>query len=136
MRLLVDSSTIYSAIVYTGNVMDLLDLLIEKHTIVLSDYIVEELKRNFKNKLSGKNKNKALKQLKILISNCEIRKKNEYIHYLPQARQMISDKDAPIIACGMLLDIDYLISSDKEFWDVRSEKVTILSPKEAKKILL
>ena len=49
---------------------------------------------------------------------------------------MISDKDSPIIACGMLYDIDYIISSDKEFLNVRSTKVKILSPKEARKKLL
>ena len=49
---------------------------------------------------------------------------------------MISDKDAPIIACGMLPDIDYLISSDKEFWDVQSKEILILSPQDARKQLL
>lgn len=136
MKLLIDSSTIYSALVYSGRVMNLLDILIEKHSIVLSDYIFEELKRNIKNKLSTKNTAKALKQLKNLISNCEIKKKNEYIHNLSKARKLISDKDAPILACGMLPDIDHLISSDKEFWDVYTSEISILSPKEAREKLL
>ena len=136
MRLLVDSSTIYSAIVYTGEVKNLLELLIEKHTIVLTDYIIEELKRNLREKLSSRNRNKALRQLNFLISNCEIKKKNEYVHKLSSAQVIISDKDAPIIACGMLPDIDYLISSDKEFWNLKSKEIIILSPSDARKKLL
>jgi predicted nucleic acid-binding protein len=136
MKLLMDSSIIYSALVYSGKVLNLLDILIEKHTIVLSDYIIEELKRNIRNKLSNKNKTKALKQLKNLISNCEIKKKNEYIHNLPKAMKLISGKDAPILACGMLPDIDYLVSSDKEFWNVHTLEISILSPKEAREKLL
>ena len=54
MKILVDSSIIYSAIVYSGKKSNILDLLIEKYTIVITNYIIEELKRNFKNKLSGK----------------------------------------------------------------------------------
>lgn len=136
MKLLVDSSTIYSAIAHAGKVTDLLDMLIEKHTIVLTDYIIEELKRNFSNKLSEKNIKKALKELNIFISNCEIKKKNEYVQNLLRAKKLISDKDAPIIACGMLSDIDYLISSDKEFWNIHSEDITILSPENARNKLL
>ena len=115
--------------------MNILDLLIDKYTIVITDYIIEELKRNFKNKLSGKNKEKALKQLNIFISNCQIKKKNDYIQNIPQARKLISDKDAPILACSILPDIDYLLTSDKEFWDLELKGITVLSPKDAKELL-
>ena len=136
MKILVDSSTIYSAIAYTGKEMNLLDMLIEKHNIVITDYIIEELKKNLTNKLPSKNKEKALKQLNIFISNCYIIYKSEYTHNISKARKMISDKDAPILACGMLEDIDHLITSDKEFWDITHKDVSILSPKEARKKLI
>jgi len=136
MKLLVDSSTIYSAIVYTGREMNLLDMLIEKYHIVITDYIIEELKRNLTNKLSTKRKENALKQLNIFISNCIIKEKSEYIQNMPKALKKISAKDAPILACGMLPDIDFLLTSDKEFWKVKSSEITILSPKDARKKLL
>jgi len=136
MKLLIDSSTIYSAIVYTGKEMNLLDMLIEKHNIVITDYIIEELKRNFTNKLSKKRRDKALKQLNIFISNCIIKEKNEYIQNISKALKNISDKDAPILACAMLSDIDYLITSDKEFWEIKIPEINVLSPKEAQNKLI
>ena len=116
--------------------MNILDLIIKQHTIVITDYIIEELKRNFGNKLSTKQKTKALKQLNIFISNCEVKRKNDYIQNLHKAQEYISDKDSPILACGMLPDIDYLLTSDKEFWALRLKEVIILSPKEAKEKLI
>ena len=70
-----------------------------------------------------------MEKLTIFTSNCQIKKKEEYIQNIFEAKKMISDKDAPILACGMLPDIDYLITSDKEFFEVKSDKITILSPR-------
>ena len=136
MKILVDSSTIYSAIVFSDKKVNILDLLIEKYTIVITDYIIEELKRNFKNKLSGNNKNKALNQLNVFISNCQVKEKIDYIQNVQVAKKYISDKDSPILACGMLPDIDYLLTSDKEFWGLKIKDVKIITPKEAKEKLL
>ena len=136
MKVLVDSSTIYSSIVFSDKKMNILDLLIEKYSIVITDYIIEELKRNLNNKLTGKQKIKALKQLNILISNCEVKVKNDYIQYISEAQKYISDKDSPILACGMLPDIDYLLTSDKEFWPLKIKDVKIITPKEAKEKLI
>ncbi len=136
MNILVDSSTMYSAIGHSGKVSMLLDLIIEKHTIVLSDYIIEELRRNFSEKLSGKARNNALSRLDEFISFFIVKKKEEYIGNLRSAIKLISKKDAPVLACGMLTDIDYLLSSDKEFSSVVTDRVIILTPKEAEKVLL
>lgn len=135
MKILVDSSTLYSALVYTGKISELIDILIEEHTIIITDYIVKELKRNIYQKLT-KRREKAMEKLTIFTLNCQIKKKEEYIQNIFEAKKMISDKDAPILACGMLPDIDYLITSDKEFFEVKSDKITILSPRKARKKLL
>lgn len=136
MKILIDSSTIYSAIVYSDKKINILDLLIEKYIIVITDYIIEELKRNFNNKLTGSLKEKVLKQLDIFISNCEVKTKNDYIQNIQKAREYISDKDSPILACGMLPDIEYLLTSDKEFWDLKIKDIKIITPKEAKEQLI
>jgi predicted nucleic acid-binding protein len=136
MKILVDSSTIYSAIVYSDKKINILDILIEKYTIVISDYIIEELKRNFNNKLTGSHKEKVMKQLDIFISNCQVKTKNDYIQNIRKARKYISDKDSPILACGMLPDIDYLLTSDKEFWNLKIKDVKIITPKVAKEQLI
>lgn len=74
--------------------------------------------------------------MEIFKRKCEIKTKECYTLFLDEAKEKISLKDAPILACGMLSDIDYLISSDKEFLTVKSKKLKILSPKEVRKKLL
>ena len=41
----------YSAIAYDGKVKDIVDLPIEKHTIIISDYIALELRMNILSKV-------------------------------------------------------------------------------------
>jgi len=134
MNILVDSSTMYSAIAHPGKVSMLIDLIIEKHTIVLSDYIIEELRRNLSQKLSKNGRNNGLSRLDEFISFSIVKNKEEYIGNLRSAIKLISKKDAPVLACGMLSDIDYLLSSDKEFGAVDTDRVNILTPKEAEKL--
>ncbi len=38
MKVLVDTSTLYSAIAFDGRISKLMELLIERHTMVISDY--------------------------------------------------------------------------------------------------
>ncbi|MBS1263814.1 MAG: hypothetical protein MAG715_01005 [Methanonatronarchaeales archaeon] len=60
MKVLLDSSTLYSAIAYDGNESDLLKAVIERHQPVISDYVLEELRRNFSRKLSGHRRDEVL----------------------------------------------------------------------------
>jgi len=135
MKILIDSSTLYSAIAHDGKVSKLLDVLIEEHTIVISDYIVEELKRNIIKNVSEEKKEEATNIIEDFVSNCQLIKKEDYLKYLKRAEGKISKKDAPILACGMLYEIDYLIASDKEFFEIKTEEVSILSPKDIDEIL-
>jgi predicted nucleic acid-binding protein len=134
MRILIDTSTLYSAMTHEGRVHDLLHLIIKRHEVVLSDYIVEELKRNIKLKLSGPKRENALLDLEIVVSLCCIITKEQYIHNLPAAKELISLKDSPVLACGMLDEIDYLLTSDKEFLKLKMKK--IISPNDAWNIMI
>ncbi|MFW6197140.1 MAG: type II toxin-antitoxin system VapC family toxin [Thermoplasmatota archaeon] len=136
MKILVDSSTLYSAIAHSGKVSSVIELLIEEHTIVVTDYIVEELKRNIRKNVSKEREEEAVDLIEDLVSNCHVKKKEDYLKNLQRAEEKISKKDAPILACGMLPEIDYLVSSDKEFFEIETEEVSIFSPKEIDKMLL
>lgn len=72
MKILIDTSTLYSAMVHEGRVHDLIHFIIEKHEVVLSDYIVKELERNIQMKLSGPIRENALMNLEIFVSLCSI----------------------------------------------------------------
>ena len=67
---MIDSSTLYSSIAHDGKVSKLLDVLIEEHTIVISDYIVEELKRNIIKNVSEEKKEEATNIIEDFVSNC------------------------------------------------------------------
>jgi len=136
MKILIDSSTLYSAIAHDGKVSNVLDLLIEEHTIVVSDYIVEELKRNLRKNVSKEKEDEAVDLVEDFVSNCHLKKKDDYLKNLQRAEKKISKKDAPILACGMLSDIDYIVSSDKEFFEIETDEASILSPNEINEILL
>lgn len=135
MKILIDSSTLYSAFVHSGKVSKILDILIEEYRIVLTDYIKEEINRNIEHKVSDKNKDKALKKFNEFASNCLLIKKESYLKNLPEARKIISKKDAPVLACGMLSEIDYLLTSDKEFFEIETSKVKIISTKDIDELL-
>lgn len=136
MKILIDSSTLYSAIAFPKTENEMVKLLLEKHTLVITRYIEEELERNFKESFSEGRKKDILFELDMFTSKCEIKELEDYQEYLDLAKEKISKKDAPILACAMLPDIDYLIASDKEFWRVDCEKAKVLSSKMARKILL
>lgn len=136
MKILIDTSTLYSAIAFDGKIKEIVDLLIEKHTIVISDYIAIELRMNIEAKVSEDIRQEALQRIDDLIASSLIKKKEEYIKFLPEAMKLVSKKDSPILACAMLPEIDVLVTSDKEFWNLDCDEVLILSPAKAKKKLL
>lgn len=113
--MLIDSSFLYSALVFDGKPLKLLMMITEENTLVLSDYIIEEVKRSIKNKLILLRSEMMLNEFNIFIEGCEVKSSFEYKHLIKEAMQMISEKDSPVLACGMLPDIDYLLTSDKEF---------------------
>jgi len=136
MKVLVDTSTLYSAIAFDGRISKLMELLIERHTMVISDYIIMELRMNIEEKVSSDDEQMVLKRMDDLFSYCEIKNREDYIQNMPEALRMVSKKDSPIIACAMLSDIDALLTSDKELWAIDSKYVKVLSPADAMEELL
>jgi predicted nucleic acid-binding protein len=117
--------------VFDGKPLKILMTITEECILALSDYIVEELKRNIQNKLDPIHSEKILKELNILISGCEVKTSSEYQHYICEAIRMISRKDSPVLACGMLPDIDFILTSDKEFWKINDNRVKVITPEDA-----
>jgi predicted nucleic acid-binding protein len=72
--------------------------------------------------------------LETFLSHCSIITKDKYIHNLPAAKELISLKDSPVLACGMMDEINYLLRSDKEFLKLKLKK--IISPNDAWDILI
>lgn len=118
MKILVDTSVMIGNMRYYDRDQNLVwKILNEKHTLVLTDFILEELKRNLIQKYSKSEIESALQNLTGFLGTglLEMKTTNDYRHHLQRAEELISRKDSPILAAAMLDDIDYLITRDQDF---------------------
>ena len=125
MRIMLDSNVIISIIVFNSkNLKKMLEIIIDKYKLVLSSYVLDELKevvkRKFKNKLSD---------LDELLYNLPFE-----IYYTPETiinknfAEIRDIKDAPVLYSSIMSDVDILITGDKDFDNLDIEKPEILSP--------
>jgi predicted nucleic acid-binding protein len=70
------------------------------------------------------------------ISGCHILEREEYINDLGKAENMVSRKDAPVLAAAMHPDVEYLLTSDKELQNIDTRKVKVLDVKQARELFL
>mgnify|MGYP002626970698 CR=1 FL=1 len=122
---MLDSNVIISIIVFNSkNLKKMLEIIIDKYKLVLSSYVLDELKevvkRKFKNKLSD---------LDELLYNLPFE-----IYYTPETiinknfAEIRDIKDAPVLYSSIMSDVDILITGDKDFDNLDIEKPEILSP--------
>lgn len=96
-----------------------------EHQLVLSSYIVEELKEVVKRKFPSK-----IRIVDILLAQMNY----EYVYtpdILDETLFEIRDiKDYPVLYTAILEDVDILVTGDSDFSDVSVEKPEILTPTE------
>mgnify|MGYP001578390490 FL=1 len=118
MRILVDTNTLFSAVITEGNEKQLLEKTVHGlHRIVVTDLIVEELERLFPRKLSGERAKRAEKVFATLLESkfTYMKERSQYIHLLQKAASLINQKDAPILAASLQDEIDALVTGDRDF---------------------
>ena len=127
MRVMLDTNVLVSAAVLSSHhILHLLDELSERHTIVLSTYVVDELKRVTREKFPGKS----------MIVEQFLRELPFELTYTPE-RIIQSDhpdirdeKDLPILVTATNEDVDVLVSGDKDFAPLVIERPEVLTPRE------
>lgn len=134
MRVLVDSSTLYSALTHRGRTREVLDGIMAKHEVVLSDYIVEEVERNLTSQLPTPKP--VLEAFRRLLAEVEVVDRDRYGHLVPRATGIVERKDAPVLACALLEEVDALLTSDKGFKDVQDPDALVVFPWTAEATLL
>lgn len=94
-----------------------------EHQLVLSSYIVEELKDVVKRKFPNK-----AGVVDILLAKMNY----EYVYTPDMLEETLFEirdvKDYPILYTAILEDVDVLVSGDNDFCDVDVEKPEILTP--------
>jgi putative PIN family toxin of toxin-antitoxin system len=144
MKILLDTNVLFSGLEFRGIVGRLLEeLILEDHTLVTSDYILEKLRGKIRIKFKGSQKEAALDLLLRILSSIsvEVKRKQDYQANLAAALTYVPEQDAPILALAMLEDVDYFVTGDKKDF-LENPKLTgtlwqakIVSPKQLLELL-
>lgn len=123
---MVDTNVLVSLLVFSSKKMNqIMECIFMEHQLVLSSYIVEELKDVVRRKFPHK-----ITVIDILLSKMSY----EYVYTPDTVNNILFEirdvKDYPILYTAILEEVDILITGDNDFKDVNVEKPEILTPTE------
>ena len=125
MRIMLDTNILVSAFIFKRKTISkMLDIVIDFHAIVISSYILDELKSvveaKFPSKLSSLDF--FLDRLPFELVYCpDTIDKNKF----PPLRD---NSDLPVLASAVLADVDCLLTGDKDFASLKLERPLIFTP--------
>ena len=126
MRIMIDTNVLISAFVLSSpHMLKLIEAVSENHTIVLSTYVLDELKRVTRAKFTERYAllEVFLRELPFeLVYTPEKLNQAEY----PDIRDM---KDLPVLASAINEDVDILISGDADFAPLNMKRPEVLTPR-------
>ena len=123
---MVDTNVLISLLVFSSNKMNqMMECIFMEHQLVLSSYIVDELKDVVRRKFASK----------VGVVDTLLAKMNyEYVYTPDTLDEMLFEirdvKDYPVLYTAILEDVDILVTGDSDFEDVDVEKPEILTPAE------
>ena len=123
---MVDTNVLISLLVFSSKKMNqMMECIFMEHQLVLSSYIVEELKDVVRRKFPDK----------VGVVDTLLAKMNyEYVYTPDTLDEMLFEirdvKDYPVLYTARLEDVDILVTGDSDFEDVDVEKPEILTPAE------
>lgn len=126
MRIMLDTNILISVFVFNSKTLNqIIEAILLEHKLVLSSFIVDELKRVVARKFVNKSRelDKFLTVLPYeLVYTPEIIDENLF---------EIRDKmDYPVLYTAIIEEVDILVTGDKDFSEVNVEKPEILTPSE------
>ena len=121
---MVDTNVLISLLVFSSKKMNrMMECIFTEHQLILSSYIVEELKDVVRRKFAGKEG---------VVDTLLAKMNYEYVYtpdILDETLFEIRDvKDYPVLYTAILEDVDILVTGDSDFRDV--DKPEILTPTE------
>jgi len=123
---MVDTNVLISLLVFSSKKMNqMMECIFIEHQLVLSSYIVEELKNVVRQKFPNK-----VGAVDTLLA----RMNYEYVYTPDILDETLFEirhvKDYPILYTAILEDVDVFVTGDSDFSDVDVEKPEILTPAE------
>ena len=127
MRIMIDTNIFISAILFPDSTPSkVVEKVLDEYHLVLCSQIIDELHEVFDRKFSHKNSSLEdfLSKLSYeLVYTPQRIDKKEY----PDIKDQ---KDLPILVSSILGDVDYLITGDKDFFDIEIERPVIMTARE------
>lgn len=124
MRVMLDTNVLISALLFPGSKINaMMNCIFTQHQLVLSSYVVDELKRVVKRKFPQKEN--AINKLLMLMSFEYVYTPNDIEGGLFDIRD---EKDYPVLYTAIIEDVDVLITGDKDFSDIDIERSEIMTP--------
>ena len=126
LRIMLDTNVLISVLLFPSERMNqMMDYIFKNHELVLSSYVVEELKDVVNRKFPKKAG---------VVDTLLAKMSYEYV-YTPETIDesffSIRDmKDYPVLYTAILEDVDVLITGDRDFEDVDVERPEIMAPGE------
>lgn len=124
MRITLDTNILISAFLFpNGQINKLMRIIAEKHKLILSTFVIEELMGVVEKKFA--HETKAVDRFLSKFPYEMVYTPKEMKQNLFQIRDA---RDYPILYTAILEDVDILITGDKDFFDIEIERPEILSP--------
>ncbi len=126
MRVMLDTNVLISAIVFRSKAMNkILEIVLSEHRLVLSSYVIYELKQVVSRKFEGKS---------VVLDEFLTALPYEFVH-TPDVMdkelfEIRDDMDYPVLYTAIIEDVDVLITGDKDFAEIAVEKPEIMTPTE------
>lgn len=126
MRIMLDTNVMISALLFPSVKMDaMMNFIFTQNQLVLSSYVVDELKNVVRRKFPKKEK--AIDRLLLMMSF-------EYVYTPKEIDRGLFDirdvKDYPVLYTAIIEDVDILVTGDKDFADIDIERPKIMTPTE------
>lgn len=126
MRIMLDTNVLISAILFPGDkINNMMNYIFLRHQLVLSSYVVEELKSVVRRKFPKKEP--VIEKLLLMMSYEYVYTPDDMKENLFSVRDV---KDYPVLYTAIIEDIDILITGDRDFEDIIIDKPLIMTPKE------
>lgn len=123
---MLDTNVLISTLLFPSENMNaMMNCIFTQHQLVLSSYVVNELKTVIKRKFPKKEA--VINKLLLLMSFEYVYTPDDIEEGLFEIRDI---KDYPVLYTAIIEDVDILITGDKDFDEVEIEKPEILSPYE------
>ncbi len=124
MRIMLDTNVLVSMLLFPNERMNaMLALIFSEHELVLSSFVVSELKDVIQRKFPAKTR--VVDRLLLKMSYTLVYTPDEINEVLFNIRDT---KDYPVLYTAIVEDVDILVTGDKDFADVEIEKPKILTP--------